>query len=359
MRLAGLDGAAIFLGKAAAIAAQLALLEVVLGIGVVVLYDVEVRGIVLLVCAAVAATIGLAATGTVYGVLASGVRARETLVPLLVLPAVTPVMLGGTRAFEAALDGVPSDGWPWVQLLVAFGAAGGDRGHHGLRTTAGGGVSVRLKLLGVAAIVSLAVLAVLALAVAPEDARQGDAYRLLYLHVPAAWLAYLAFFVTAVASALWLWPRTRSTTWDLLAGASAEVGVIFTGLTLIMGSFWGRPIWGTWWEWDARVTTTAVLFFLYLGYLALRRTGATAAERGKRCAIAAIIAFVDVPIVHFSVTWWETLHQDATVFNPDLDVQFEGFWMPFTLVCERVRVHVVVRVPGVGAHAAGRARRRP
>jgi heme exporter protein C len=193
-------------------------------------------------------------------------------------------------------------------------------------------VSVRLKLLGVASIVSLAVLAVLALAVAPEDARQGDAYRLLYLHVPAAWLAYLAFFVTAVASALWLWPRTRSTTWDLLAGASAEVGVIFTGLTLIMGSLWGRPIWGTWWEWDARVTTTAVLFFLYLGYLALRRTGATAAERGKRCAIAAIIAFVDVPIVHFSVTWWETLHQDATVFNPDLDVQFEGFWMPFTLV---------------------------
>ena len=122
LRMAGLDGAAIFLGKAAAIAAQLALLEVVLGIGVVVLYDVEVRGIVLLVCAAVAATIGLAATGTVYGVLASGVRARETLVPLLVLPAVTPVMLGGTRAFEAALDGVPSDGWPWVQLLVAFGA---------------------------------------------------------------------------------------------------------------------------------------------------------------------------------------------------------------------------------------------
>jgi heme exporter protein B len=122
LRMAGLDGAAIFLGKAAAIAAQLALLEVVLGIGVVVLYDVEVRGIVLLVCTAVVATIGLAATGTVYGVLASGVRARETLVPLLVLPAVTPVMLGGTRAFEAALDGVPSDGWPWVQLLVAFGA---------------------------------------------------------------------------------------------------------------------------------------------------------------------------------------------------------------------------------------------
>jgi heme exporter protein B len=121
LRLAGLDGGAIFLGKAAAIAVQLALLELILGIAVVALYDVEVREIVLLLATAVVATIGLAAAGTVYGVLASGARARETLVPLLVLPAVTPIMLGGTRAFEAALDGVPADGWPWVQLLAAFG----------------------------------------------------------------------------------------------------------------------------------------------------------------------------------------------------------------------------------------------
>jgi len=193
-------------------------------------------------------------------------------------------------------------------------------------------VGVGTKILGAAAFVSLGALAVFALVVAPPDERQGDAQRLMYVHVPAAWLAYLAFFVTAVASVLWLVPRTRSTTWDLLAGASAEIGVVFTGLTLVLGSLWGRPTWGTWWEWDARVTTTAVLFFLYLGYLALRRTGATAQERGTRCAIAALIAFVDVPIVHFSVTWWETLHQEATVFNRDLDVQFEGFWMPFTLI---------------------------
>ena len=92
---------------------------------------------------------------------------------------------------------------------------------------------------------------VLALAVAPADAVQGDAYRLMYLHVPTAWLAYLAFFVTAVASALWLWPRTRSTTWDLLAGASAEVGVMFTGLMPRDGLVLGPADWGTWWEWDA------------------------------------------------------------------------------------------------------------
>jgi heme exporter protein C len=186
-------------------------------------------------------------------------------------------------------------------------------------------------LLGVAALVTLVTTAVLALWVSPADAEQGDAMRLLYLHVPCAWLAYLAFFVTAASSALYLWPRTRAPMWDLLAGASAEVGVLFTALMLMVGSLWGRPIWGTWWEWDARLTTTAVLFFLYLGYLALRRTADTAEARGKRCAIAALIAFVDVPIVHVSVTWWQTLHQDATVFNPKLDVEIHGT-MALTLV---------------------------
>ena len=136
---------------------------------------------------------------------------------------------------------------------------------------------------------------------APPDEVQSDAQRLMYLHVPAAWIAYLAFGVTALASALWLWPRTRSTVWDRVAGASAELGVIFTGLTLVLGSLWGRPVWGVWWAWDARLVTTAVLFFLYLGYLALRRIPGAPDARAKRCAIAALIAFVDVPIVHFSV----------------------------------------------------------
>jgi heme exporter protein C len=186
-------------------------------------------------------------------------------------------------------------------------------------------------VLGLAALLTLVATGILALWVSPADAEQGDAMRLLYLHVPCAWLAYLAFFVTAASSALYLWPRTRAPMWDLLAGASAEVGVLFTGLMLMVGSLWGRPIWGTWWEWDARLTTTAVLFFLYLGYLALRRTADTAEARGKRCAIAALIAFVDVPLVHFSVTWWQTLHQDATVFNPKLDVEIHGT-MALTLV---------------------------
>jgi heme exporter protein B len=120
LRLSGLDGGSVFVGKAAAIAIELFLLEALLGVAVVVLYDVTVRGVLIIVCTAVAATIGLAATGTVYGVLAGGLRARETLVPLLILPAVAPLMLGATRAFEGALDNAPGDAWPWVQLLCAF-----------------------------------------------------------------------------------------------------------------------------------------------------------------------------------------------------------------------------------------------
>jgi heme exporter protein B len=120
LRLAGLDGGAVFLGKAAAIAAQLALLEIVLGAGVVVVYGVEVHGVAVLLLTATAATVGMAATGTLYGVLAAGLRVRETLLPLLLLPVLAPVMLGATRAFEDGLAGAPADAWPWVAMLGLF-----------------------------------------------------------------------------------------------------------------------------------------------------------------------------------------------------------------------------------------------
>jgi len=188
---------------------------------------------------------------------------------------------------------------------------------------------LRASWLGALTLLSLATTALFALLIAPADSVQGDAARLLYLHVPAAWLAYLAFFVTAVASALYLWPRTRRSAWDQLAGASAEVGVLCTGLTLFVGSVWGRPIWGTWWEWEARLTTTAILFFLYVGYGALRRIGGPGSER--RNAIAALIAFVDVPVVHFSVSWWTTLHQEGSVFNDRMEVQIDDPLMSLTL----------------------------
>lgn len=198
--------------------------------------------------------------------------------------------------------------------------------------TAGTTMDTRTRLLpkrlGLAidalAILAVGLLVVYGLWIAPPDEVQGDAQRIMYLHVPAAWAMYLAFGVTTLASILWLIPRTRSMVWDRVAGASAEVGLLFTGLTLVLGSLWGRPVWGVWWAWDARLVTTAVLFFLYLGLLALRAIPSDPIVRARRSAITALIVFIDVPIVHFSVNWWRTLHQQATVFNPELNPEIEG-----------------------------------
>jgi heme exporter protein C len=172
------------------------------------------------------------------------------------------------------------------------------------------------RILGAAALSTLAATVILGLFVTKPDEVQGESVRLIYIHPGGAWTAYLAFGVTALASALYLWPRTRSRLWDLIAGASAELGVLFIALTLVLGSIWGRATWGVWWTWDARLTTTALLLALYLGYLALRRVPASVEVRSKRSAVAALIAAVDIPIVHMSVEWWRTLHQGRTVLRP-------------------------------------------
>ncbi len=129
----------------------------------------------------------------------------------------------------------------------------------------------------------------------------------MYLHVPAAWLAYLAFAVVFVASVAYL--VTKRTRWDRLAAASAEIGVLFTALTIVLGSIWAKPVWGTWWTWDPRLTTTAILLLIYVGYLAVRRLSDSPARKARWAAVVGIVGFLDVPIVHLSVVWWRSLHQ--------------------------------------------------
>jgi heme exporter protein C len=150
--------------------------------------------------------------------------------------------------------------------------------------------------------------------VSPPDDLQGELVRLMYVHVPAAWTAFLAYAVTFAASLGWLWRRHPGL--DRLAAASAEVGVFFTGLAIALGSIWGKPTWGVWWTWDARLVTTALLLFLYLGYLALRRATPDPPARARRAAVFGVVAFAQVPLVHFSVLWWRTLHQPPTVLRP-------------------------------------------
>ena len=188
------------------------------------------------------------------------------------------------------------------------------------------------RLLGPVAVALVALDVILGLFVTPPDIEQGDLVRLVYIHPALAWVAlYVAFAMAGICSLLYLWPRTRSMTYDRLAASAVEIGVVFTILTLVTGSIWGRPTWGVWWTWDARLTSTALLAVMFLGYLALRRVPADPHVRARRCAVAALIAAVDVPIVHFSVVWWQTLHQGATVLNSNLTPTIHGL-MAWTLL---------------------------
>lgn len=146
---------------------------------------------------------------------------------------------------------------------------------------------------------------------APTERVQGDVQRIFYVHLPLAWDAYLAFLVVFVASIAYLWKRHLW--WDALARASAEVGLVFTTLVLLTGSLWARPIWGTWWSWDARLTTSLILWFIYVGYLMLRTTVADEQRAARYSAVVGIVGFVDVPIIHQSVVWWRTLHPESVV----------------------------------------------
>lgn len=176
------------------------------------------------------------------------------------------------------------------------------------------------RWLGVACLFGLATLLVFAFALSPEDDVQQDAVRMLYIHVPMAFLTYLAFMVTTVGSVLWLWKR--SVWWDIVAHASAEAGVIFCGLTLFTGSVWGRPTWGTYWEWgDVRLVTTLILFLVYVGYLSVRSLGGDDDAVATRAAVVGLIGAVNLPIVNRSVEWWfnRTLHQQSSLTDGKLE----------------------------------------
>ncbi|MGE5618233.1 MAG: cytochrome c biogenesis protein CcsA [Sphingomonadaceae bacterium] len=141
---------------------------------------------------------------------------------------------------------------------------------------------------------------------APTEATMGDVQRIFYFHVPAAWVGFLSFAVVFAASIQWL--RTRRHRWDALAASGAEVGVLFTTVALLTGSIWAKPTWGTWWDWDPRLTTTLILWLIYVSYLMLRSAVENPSKRASLAAVVGIVGFVDVPIVFMSIRWWRTIH---------------------------------------------------
>ncbi len=154
----------------------------------------------------------------------------------------------------------------------------------------------------------------MALLYAPTEVVQRNVQRVFYVHVPAAWIAYLAFIVVALASVLVL--VRGDTRWDHIAVSSAEVGVLFTTIVLVTGPIWGRRAWGVWWVWDARLTSTLVLWAIYVAYLLFRSLSPPGERRARLAAVVGIVGALNIPVVHFSVTWWRTQHPDPTVLRP-------------------------------------------
>jgi heme exporter protein C len=165
-----------------------------------------------------------------------------------------------------------------------------------------------LRWLGLAAWVAVGLSLYFIFFVAREavDEMGGQLQRIFYFHVPSAWIAYLAFAVVFIASIAYL--RTSARRWDIVAHSAAEIGVVFTTLVLITGPIWARPVWGTYWQWDARLTSALVMWLTYLGYLFLRWLAEDPTKAGRLAAVVGIVGFINVPIVHFSVRWWRTLH---------------------------------------------------
>lgn len=168
---------------------------------------------------------------------------------------------------------------------------------------------------------------VVGVTVAPVDAAQGEVYRLIYLHVPAAWTAYLSFFAVLLASTKYL--IGGDARWDRAGQAAAEVGLGLTALTIVVGMIWGRATWGVWWAWDPRLVSTALLLLCYAGYLAARRAGTPS----RWLAWWGIAGFALVPVVHFSVVWWRSLHQEATVLQPTSRPPIHPLMLTALLLC--------------------------
>ena len=149
----------------------------------------------------------------------------------------------------------------------------------------------------------------------PTEKTEGPIQRIMYLHIPSAWLAFFAFFIVFISSILFLWKKERE--WDIYAHASAEIGVVFCSLVLITGPIWAKPIWGTWWVWDARLTSTLILWLIYVAYLMLRSQTDAGSMRARYAAVLGIVGFLNIPFIHFSVLWWRTFHPQPKVISAE------------------------------------------
>ena len=297
-------------------------------------YALDGEALAVLTAALLIGTPILSLLGAIGAALTLGLRASGSLLALLILPLYVPVLIFGAGAVDAARSGLGAAREPFA---ARRGAAGRD-GRRAVRRRGRRAHRARLKPeLHVAQLVQIRVarhllparreddpvvravrrplLAVvglyIGLVVAPTDFQQGDAYRIIFIHVPAAWMSMFLYVVMACWSALALGFNTRLSA--MMAQAIAPTGALMTFIALWTGAFWGRPTWGTYWAWDARMTSELILLFLYLGIIALRNAIDDPRRADRACGVLALIGVVNIPIIYFSVQWWNTLHQGSSV----------------------------------------------
>jgi len=202
-----------------------------------------------------------------------------------------------------------------------------------------------VKSIDVLAIVSIIIGLYFAFIYAPTEATMGAVQRIFYFHVSSAWIAFFAFFITFVCSILVL--TTNNFFYDDIAEASAEIGVIFCTIVIITGPIWAKPAWGTWWTWDPRLTTTLILWFIYIGYIMLRQFVDEEDKRGKFAAALGIIGFIDVPIVFLSIRWWRTIHPNVLQeggggLHPDMKMALIVCVVAFTILYASLLIKRVI-----------------
>jgi len=177
---------------------------------------------------------------------------------------------------------------------------------------------------------------------APPDYQQGESYRIIFVHVPAAWMSMFIYMVMAFSGAVGLIWRIKLS--DIVASSCAPIGAAFTFLALATGSLWGKPMWGAWWVWDARLTSELILLFLYLGFIALQASIEDPRNAARAGAILALVGVVNIPIIHYSVEWWSTLHQGATVTKLDKPSIHISMLIPLLLMAVAFKLYFVTSV---------------
>lgn len=177
---------------------------------------------------------------------------------------------------------------------------------------------------------------------APPDYQQGESYRIIFVHVPAAWMSMFVYMVMAISGAIGLIWRIKLA--DIVASASAPIGAAFTFLALVTGSLWGKPMWGAWWVWDARLTSELILLFLYLGFIALQASIEDPRNAARAGAVLALVGVVNIPIIHYSVEWWSTLHQGATVTKFDKPSIHLSMLIPLLLMAVAFKLYYATSV---------------